>query len=344
MKRKGGLYNSITTNDALWSGYIDAKKSKAARRACLEFEKNIGTELQQLATELSTGHYNPKPYLTFEIREPKKRIIHAPAFRDCVVQHAVYKAVMPIYEQTFIDQSFACRIGKGTHKAADYAQAALRHSDDDSYVLQLDIRKFFYSIDRTILEQLLRKKIKDEKLIKLMMSFAVHNDQKGIPIGNLLSQMFALIYLNPLDHFVTRELKPRSGYCRYVDDFILFGLTRTEALDHKTRIINFLETELNLELSKSRIAKTSKGVNFCGYRTWRSARFVRKHSIYKARKAVRLNKLDSLVSHLSHAAETHSLQHLLNYTEANNVELYHQLPKSYQSKHNQATTTARRRC
>lgn len=336
MKRTGGLYEKIATYDALWNGYLDAKKSKAGRRACLEFEKSIGTEINNLLNELRSETYEPRPYFSFEISEPKKRTIYAPAFRDCVVQHAIYTVVMPIYEKTFIDQSFACRKGKGTHKAADYAQDALRRSSDSSYLLQLDIRKFFYSIDRCVLESLLRKKIKDEKMIRLMVSFAKYDAEKGIPIGNLLSQMFALVYLNPLDHFVVRELKPKPGYCRYVDDFVLFGLTRTEALENKARIIKFISRELGLELSKSRIAKTSKGINFCGYRTWRSARFVRKHSLYKARRSVRANKIDSLTSHLAHASKTHSLQHILSYTEKNNVELYRQLPKSYRSKHHAA--------
>lgn len=143
MKRTGGLYEKIATYDALWNGYLDAKKSKAGRRACLEFEKSIGTEINNLLNELRSETYEPRPYFSFEISEPKKRTIYAPAFRDCVVQHAIYTVVMPIYEKTFIDQSFACRKGKGTHKAADYAQDALRRSSDSSYLLQLDIRKFF---------------------------------------------------------------------------------------------------------------------------------------------------------------------------------------------------------
>lgn len=342
MKRIGNLYEGIVSQEALWQGYLDAKRSKAGRRSCFRFERSLGSELKALREELANGTYKPKPYFMFTVHEPKTRTIYAPAFRDCVVQHAIYNKVMPIYDRTFIDQSFACRVGKGTHKAADYSQDALRRSDPSSYILQLDIRKFFYSIDRPTLRRLLERRIKDVKLIDLMMMFADYPEPTGIPIGNLLSQMYALIYMNPVDHYITRELKPRAGYCRYVDDFILFGLTRGEALEYREKVKNFVSKELKLSLSKSTVARTSRGVNFCGYRTWRSSRFVRKHSLYKSRKAVRQGNLDSFISHLAHASKTHSLQHLLNYAKRRNNELYRQLPKIYHQKHHKAAQCPRR--
>ncbi|MCK9466164.1 MAG: reverse transcriptase/maturase family protein [Thiopseudomonas sp.] len=265
--------------------------------------------------------------------EPKERIIYAPAFRDCVVQHAVYTVIQPIFERTFIDASFACRIGKGTHKAADYAQQALIRSPDDSYILQLDIQKFFYSIHRDILCELFKLKIKDPQMIELMMLFTVYENPLGIPIGNLLSQIYALIYMNQVDHFVVRQLKPRSGYVRYVDDFILFGLTRDEALEYRSIIEMYLHEKLRLRLSRSTIAHTRRGTNFVGYRTWRSKRFIRKHSMYKAKKSVRENRLDSFISHLAHASKTHSMQHLLNYAQEHNHDLYSQLPEKYHAGH-----------
>ena len=250
-----------------------------------------------------------------------------------MVQHAVYAVIQPIFDRTFIHESFACRIGKGTHKAADYAQQALIRSPNDSYVLQLDIQKFFYSIDRSILRVLFERKIKDQQMVDLMMTFTVYESPLGIPIGNLLSQIYALIYMNLVDHFIVRQLKPRSGYCRYVDDFILFGLTRGEALEYRSTIELFLHEKLRLRLSRSTISHTKRGINFVGYRTWRGKRFIRKHSLYKARKAVRENRLDSFISHLAHASKTHSLQHLLTYAKDNNHGLYTQLPKKYHAAH-----------
>ena len=310
MKRMGQLYDAAFTLDALYDAYLAARRRKRAGRACHEFERCLGSNLQALERELREGTYAPRPYYSFVVREPKPRTIHAPAFRDLVVQHAIYHAVGPIFERAFIDQSFACRVGLGTHAAADYAQEALRTCPPGSYTLKLDIRKFFYRIDRGILRGLIERKIKDARFVELMMRFADHGEPVvGIPIGNLLSQLYALIYLNPLDHFIKRDLKIRR-YCRYVDDFVLFGLTRESALECRSRIVAFL-AGLKLELSKSTIAKVTHGVNFVGYRTWAGKRFVRRRALYNLRHAAARGRRESVVSLLGHARRSHSLRHML---------------------------------
>lgn len=158
------------------------------------------------------------------------------------------------------------------------------------------------------------------KLVDMMMLFAELPEPTGIPIGNLLSQIFALIYLNALDHFVKRELKVKL-YCRYVDDFILFNLTREQCLDYKARIEAFLRDELHLELSKWTMAKTKRGVNFVGYRTWRSKRFIRKYSLFKFRRAVKKGKVESVTSILGHAKHTHSLGYMWRTIQEVNPDL-----------------------
>lgn len=328
MKRQGHLFEQAFTVSALIQAYHDAAKSKRGRRACFAFERNLGTHINELYTELHNGTYKPKPYFVFTVHEPKTRVIFAPAFRDCVVQHAVYRVIAPIFDRSFIEQSFACRKGYGTHKAADYAQAALQVSARGSYTLKLDIRKFFYRIDRVILQRLIELKIKDKRMVAIMMSFTEHAEPVGIPIGNLLSQLYALIYLTPLDHFVKRELKVQR-YCRYVDDFVLFGISREQALEYQQRIIVFIKDKLHLELSRSTIAPVSKGLNFVGYRTWASKRFIRRRSLYNFRQALKKDKIDSVTSILGHARNTHSLHYLINYTRINNHALYYQLPKIY---------------
>jgi hypothetical protein len=264
--------------------------------------------------------------------------IFAPAFRDLVVQHAIYAVVGPIFERTFIDQSFACRIGYGTHKAADYAQAALQACDPASYTLKLDIRKFFYRIDRPILRRLIEKKIKDRRFVDLMMQFADHGESVGIPIGNLLSQLYALIYLNPLDHFIKRELGI-TRYCRYVDDFILFGESRAALLIARERIVEFI-TRLHLELSKFTLARVTRGINFVGYRTWASKRFIRRRSLYTLRNAAKRGALQSVVSVLGHARHTHSQRHLLTHIKDRHHALSHQLPEIYQRADHQGNQPA----
>jgi hypothetical protein len=203
----------------------------------------------------------------------------------------------------------------------------------------MDIRKFFYRIDRDVLLALIECKIKDVRMLSVMQQFTNHGELTGIPIGNLLSQLYALIYLNPLDHYIKRELKVKL-YCRYVDDFVLFNLTREQAIEYRGKIIDFITTRLNLELSKYTIAKTAKGVNFVGYRTWRTKRFIRRRSLYNFRKAVKQGKLDSIVSILGHARKTHSLKYLINYTKEHNNAIYSQLPKIYHKRYHENVKVA----
>lgn len=333
MKRHGNLFNRIFTRENLHQAFLDARKGKRKKRACFDFETALGRNLEALYREIHSGEYRPRKYFTFKVYEPKERIIHAPAFRDIVVQHAIYRIIYPLFNKTFIDQSFACRIGMGTHRASDYTQQALRKCSPDSYTLKLDIRKFFHSIDRAILRSLVERKIKDQRLVDLMMLYAECDGPAGIQIGNLLSQLYALIYLSPLDHFVKRVLGVKR-YVRYVDDFILIGLTREQCVEYKERIIIYLETALRLTLSKSTIQKVRRGVNFVGYRTWTHKRFIRKFSLYRFRKAVRAGNIRSIASILGHAYRTNSLPHMLRLIkESGNAEII-PLPKNLGRVHN----------
>lgn len=320
MIRHGHLFEKTFTPEALYRAFQVAAKGKRNRRACFAFERHLAANLDRLGAALHAGTYQPQPYIRFWVYEPKPRLIYAPAFSDLVVQHALYAVVGPLLEATLCDQSFACRVGKGTHKAADYAQAALRASAPDSYTLKLDIRRFFYRIDRAVLRRLLERKIKDRRFVDLLMVFAAYGDPVGIPIGNLLSQLYALLYLDPLDWFIKRELKIQR-YCRYVDDFILFDLTKPEAEAALARIKMFLAERLRLELSRYTLARTSRGVNFVGYRTWASKRFIRKHSLFKFSRVLRRGDGQAAVSILGHAQRTHSRRHLLRTAQRLNPDL-----------------------
>lgn len=327
MKRYGHLFEQAFSRENLYEAYLDASRCKHKKRACFNFERRLARNLDLLHEALHSGTYRPQPYYTFTVYEPKARQIYAPSFCDLVVQHAIYRVVYPIFNRGFIDQSFACRIGKGTHKAADYAQQALRESPRGSYSIKLDIRKFFYRINRDVLRTQIERKIKDRRMVNVMMQFAEYGQPVGIPIGNLLSQTYALIYLNPLDHFIKRELKA-ARYCRYVDDFILFGISHKACLDALDKIKRFL-VGLGLELSKYTIAPVKRGINFVGYRTWATRRFIRKHSLYKFSRAAKAGKIDSLTSILGHARRTHSLRSLITTLWSKYHECYLQLPKVY---------------
>ena len=126
MKRHGFLFEQAFSRENLYEAYLDSSRHKHKKRACFNFERRLARNLDALHTALHDGSYRPQPYYTFTVYEPKARKIYAPSFCDLVVQHAIYRVIYPIFNAGFIDQSFACRKGMGTHKAADYAQQALR--------------------------------------------------------------------------------------------------------------------------------------------------------------------------------------------------------------------------
>ena len=328
MKRVGFLFDQAFTYESLYQAWLDASQGKRSRRATLEFSRNLAGNLDMLYQELHSGQYQPQPYHVFKVYEPKERLIYAPAFRDLVVQHAIYRLTYPIFNASFIDHSFACRTGKGTHAAADYAHAALRATPADSYLLQMDIKRFFYHIDRGILRQQIERKIKDRRFVDVMMQFAKYDSPVGIPIGNLLSQMYALIYLNPLDHFAKRVLKAK-WYCRYVDDFIIFGGSRDDQRNALSNVVVFLKDTLNLELSHYSLHKIKRGINFVGYRTWQRVRFIRKHSLFNFSRAVKSERRDSIISILGHSRRTGSFRYLMNTLQIQKPALHKQLPKPW---------------
>lgn len=328
MIRHGYLFERAFTHQALYEAYLDARKGKRNKRACFNFEKYLAANIGDLHDELHSDTYQVRPYFEFMVYEPKPRRIFAPAFRDTVVQHAIYRIIYPIFSRQFIHQSFACQPGKGTHKAAEYAQHALQMAPPGSYTLKLDIRKFFYRIDRQILRAQIERVIKDRRFVDLTMRFADFGEPTGIPIGNLLSQIFALIYLNPMDHYIKRELMVRH-YCRYVDDFVLFGLSSQQCIEYRDLIEQYIRRNLNLEYSKTTIAPVRRGINFVGYRTWRHARFIRKHSMYNFKKAANRSEMPAIVSILGHARKTHTLNHLKTQLKEHHHGVYRQLPKAY---------------
>ena len=243
------MYAQLVSWDNVYLAYRKASRGKRGRPSVAQFEYRLEDNLIRLQTELQTKTYQPGPYHSFYIHEPKRRLISAAPFRDRVTHHALCNLIEPLFERSFIRDSYANRVGKGTHRALDRCQQFARRY---RYVLQCDVRQFFPSIDHAILRGVLVRKIHDPDVLWLadrilesgvgVLSeqydmvyfsgddpstgpgqgiFAV-NRPRGLPIGNLTSQFWANCYLNPFDHFVKRELQC-GGYLRYVDDFALFA-------------------------------------------------------------------------------------------------------------------------
>jgi retron-type reverse transcriptase len=237
----GGLYEQIYDWENLWVAWHGAARGKRGRSAAAGFEYRLQDNLIALQEGLRASTYRPGPYASFYIHEPKRRLISAAPFRDRVAHHALCNVIEPIFERSFVADSYANRVGKGTHRALDAAQAYARRFP---YVLQCDVRQFFPSVDHAILREILSRKVADEGVLWLidrilgsgvgvlsasydMVHFPGDDlwaaaRPRGLPIGNLTSQFWANCYLNPFDHFVKRELRCK-GYVRYVDDLLLFA-------------------------------------------------------------------------------------------------------------------------
>ena len=220
-----------------------------------------------------TKRYVHGTYRTFAVTDSKRRVIKAAPFRDRVVHHAVCNVIEPILDRAFIYDSYACRKGKGTHAAVKrlncYIQTLNRERESSHlprvYCLKCDISRFFESIDGTLLLDIVRKKIHDGDLLWLVRTI-IESNARGIPIGNLTSQLFANAYLNELDHFVKRVLKERF-YLRYMDDFLILGADKEHLRAVREEVRAFLNDRLRLSLhpKKAEVAPVDKGVDFLGY-------------------------------------------------------------------------------
>lgn len=283
MKRFGQLWPQIIAFDNLWQAARQAQRGKRFRDNVLAFNHNLEQNLLQLQSELASKSYQPGAYRTFEIVDPKPRLISAAPYRDRVVHHALCNIIVPLMERSFIDDSYANRVGYGTHRAL---KRAVRFARSSRYALQCDIRKYFPSIDHTILKTLIRKRIKCRDTLWLIETIIDNSNPQetvihyfpgdtlltplerriGLPIGNLTSQFFANVYLNGLDRFIKESLKVRR-YLRYVDDFLLFGDDRAFLSEARRSIEAYLAgLRLHIHPVKSQLFETRQGVNFVGFR------------------------------------------------------------------------------
>jgi retron-type reverse transcriptase len=312
MKTYNNLFDKITAWDNLLLAAKNASKGKRFDNSVAKFNFRLESELFCLQRELQSKTYRPGAYTTFMIHDPKKRMISAARFRDRVVHHALCNVIEPIFEKTFIHDSYANRKGKGTHKAIERFQHYARRY---RYVLKCDIKKFFPSLDHEILKQEIRWKIACPDTLWLIdliidnsnpqeehaayfpgdgttplpsgVGSGVGLRRRGLPIGNLTSQFWANVYLNRFDHFVKEELGT-AGYVRYVDDFVLLSNDKTRLTEHKKAITERLaDLRLLPHPNKTHIHKVEKGVPFLGFRVYPSWRIVRKESVRRYRRFCR---------------------------------------------------------
>lgn len=304
MKTYNHLFGQVTSFDNLWLAAQHARKGKRFQSNVSRFDFQLEANLFGLRKELQDRSYHPGPYRSFLIHEPKQRMISAAPYRDRVVHHALMNVTAPLFERSFIYDSYANRTGKGSHAAIlRYQHYARRYR----YVLKCDIRKFFPSIDHEILKQILGQKIhcSDTRwLSDLILDnsnpqeahivyfpgddlFTPSQRRRGLPIGNLSSQWWGNIYLNGLDHFLKETLRV-PGYIRFVDDFVLFGADREVLRKWKTEIDEYLAgLRLILHPHKTQVYSVEKGVPFLGFKVYPHYRTVLKPSTRRYRRFLR---------------------------------------------------------
>lgn len=310
MKTYKNLYPKLCSYTNLKKAFEKARKDKNFVSCVVEFEKNLKENLLQLKHELETLTYKPVPLRRFIIRDPKTRTIHSSTFRDRVVHHIIHNIVGPIFDKIFICDSYANRINKGTHKAVlRFDQFKRKVSKNGhlvnnnynntnlvlSYVLKADIKHYFETIDHEILLSTIEKKIKDKKLLQLikttLSNYGGGQLQKGMPLGNLMSQFLANVYLNDLDYFVKHGLKAKY-YLRYVDDFVILHKDKETLKVYKDKISNYLKNlKLELHPTKSKIIPLRDGITLLGYRIFYHHKLLRKSNLRKFEKNFK-NKLD----------------------------------------------------
>ena len=297
MKRTGNLWPEVTSWPNLMEAARAAARGKRRRPDVARFLLNLEPNLCRIQRDLLEGSYEPGAYRTHWIHDPKPRQISAAPFRDRVVHHALTRVLEPVFERRFVANSYASRKGFGQHKALERAREAFERYP---YVLKCDVRKYFSSIDHTILKDLLERVVKCRPTLDLAARiidgsnpqeeaaayfpgddlFTPFERRRGLPIGNQASQFFANVYLNPLDHFATRDLRP-ALYLRYVDDFVLFGDDKSRLRDMRGAMQEFLAgLRLRLHAGKSRVYRCEEGVPLLGWRMFPGcARLPRRHVV-----------------------------------------------------------------
>ena len=255
----------------LMEAHLKARKGKGYRKEIILFNLKQEEYIMWLYESLRNKTYKHGGYTSFYVYEPKLRKIEKSRYIDRIVHRWVVDNFLePYFVPTFINTSFACLKNKGMHKSALYVQDTMKHLKriwNNYYILKMDVRKYFDSINKNILVAILKRKIKDKDLMWLINEILFANKREvGLEIGNYTSQMFANIYLNEIDFYIKNKLKVKY-YCRYLDDSVLMVKTKEEAKFLLEKIKIFLKDNLELELNeKIQIFKSSQGVNFCGYK------------------------------------------------------------------------------
>src|SRR3989344_1689624 len=266
-------FEEIISLENLLESWKEFLRGKRKRKDVQEFSLSLMDNIIQLYQELANHTYNHGSYQAFRINDPKPRQIHKSLVRDRLLHHAVYRILYRFFDPTFITDSFSCRLKKGTHKALDrfrrFGYIVSKNNTQTCWTLKCDIRKFFENIDHNILIKILERHIKDKNSIWLLGNIieSFHSKPgKGLPLGNLTSQLFVNIYMNELDQFMKHYMKAKF-YIRYADDFVVLSHDKSWLQEILPKVANFLSENLKLELHPDKISirTLASGIDFLGW-------------------------------------------------------------------------------
>jgi len=319
MKRVNNLFETFISFGNILLAYRKALKGTNKNRETLYFYFNYENEIIKLIEELNNGSYTPSPYRKFIITDPKERIISVAPFRDRVVHHALVNILEPIFEKRFYYHSYACRKGKGVHKAVNQAQIYLK---SNKWYLKSDISKYFASVDRSILFDIVQRKVKDKRLLDLINIIISNGDVsgKGLPIGNLASQFFANVYLDILDHFIKENLQIKA-YIRYMDDFVLFDNDKERLKLAKQKIIDFIGIRLKLSLKENAtfINQRLNGLSFLGRRVFPSTIRIKRENLKRCLKKLKTREKEYEKNIINDIQYSQSVNSLMGYIASGNT-------------------------
>ncbi len=274
MKKIYATYNDIISLENLLLAWKEFLRGKSRKKDVQEFQLNLMDNIFELHNDLKDKKYTHGYYKAFNISDPKPRNIHKALVRDRLLHHSIYRILYPHFDKIFIYDSYSCRLGKGTHRAIkrfkSFANKVSKNNTKTCWILKCDIRKFFASIDQEILLKILNESMEDKDiswlLEKVIKSFYSTEEGKGLPLGNLTSQLLVNIYMNKFDQWIKHKMKVKY-YVRYADDFVVLSQSKNYLLELIPKIQNFLEEELKLSLHPNKVfIKTFySGVDFLGW-------------------------------------------------------------------------------
>lgn len=306
------LLERIYSWDNLMEAYHEAGRGKWYRGDVTSFTANLEENLISIQNDLIWHTYKVGRYREFYVQEPKKRLVMALSFRDRVVQWAIYRQINDELDNCMIFHSYGCRVGKGTTRSADKLQdwcTLVGRKQQPWYYLKLDISKYFYRVDHTVLLGIMERKYPDEDSFLWLMREIVNCDhtpfglppgknadevppserlfEVGMPIGNLTSQLLANVCLNELDQYIKHELRAHY-YVRYMDDMVLLHPDPKVLNEWRVLIEDYLNNVLRLELNgKTAIGLVKNGITFVGCRIFPGYRKMTAKSAKKMKKRMR---------------------------------------------------------